>query len=222
MKLIKILSALILITLSCCSVIKSSDVAKTQDSKAQQIKTTTKLLRVPTDKVSEETAKLLENGEHLTDDKVLAMMRELSTINNAEIMTMPTIISRSGASANIEIFRELVLAENKSDNWVGLKFKIDSNYSGMKLITNFNLERRQMEGMDSLGPTDIEGLKYDESTVIQTHKTPSKKIKIDSGMTKVIKLNSPANSNGTADYMLITQTIIDATGQKVDPAKSQE
>ncbi|MFK7910442.1 MAG: hypothetical protein AB8F34_07540 [Akkermansiaceae bacterium] len=78
------------------------------------------LIKNPPTQIKTKTTKIaLPPGVKL-DPSDPYLLRKLSRVNNVNIMTMPSVISRSGEEATVEIVREYPQASGKSD-WTGVK-----------------------------------------------------------------------------------------------------
>ena len=131
-------------------------------------------------------------NSNLSIDENAALMRELASRAGSNLVTEPSITSRDGQNATIEIIREKIVG-NQAD-WTGLKHEITGSFTGLKLVGSDKTEKRPETEDDSAWLSESQFALYPGETHVQLI----------------------SSKNGSRTYRFLTATPIDATGRALD------
>ena len=170
-----------------------------------QLKVTTKILELgkDVDWTPPESAQLDEAGMQL-------LMRELAQKKGVDLMTAPSTFARDGQTAKVEIVREVISPVPGSDGeftiepvGVVLDFKPAVLGFGQKIDMGFNV-------------TDVEeDPKSDELKVVKRASITDNSFTRDAST----RTHVETRPDGSRILLLVTPTLIDATGRPVRPAE---
>jgi hypothetical protein len=166
-----------------------------------QVKTETKIVEIPVDSSWTPPAET-----QMTDDQIAMMMRDLAQQKGVELQTLPSVTSRNGQNATVEIVREFIYPIDDS----GKAF--ESRNVGKVLHMEGNL----------LGFGHEVDLKFTNTTVGMDPETgrpafdnrtdmADKSYSVDGG-TKLVVQTRP---DGSRTLMFLKSRMIDATGQPI-------
>jgi len=141
---------------------------------------------------------------HYSDAQIQLMMREIAQINGIDLMTAPSVTARNGEAAKIEIIRELITptddsGENFETHNLGHVFDLQGSALGFGQRMNVNYT-------DTVGGADpVTG-----KAQISTHTDIKNTSYVGDGSTKLYVQTRP---DGTRTVLMVTPTMIDATGR---------
>ncbi|MFC0018770.1 hypothetical protein [Roseibacillus persicicus] len=144
------------------------------------------------------TSKVVQTNESITDlqsrvrnEGMELVMRNLAQQKGTDIMTMPSVLSRFGEEATIEIIQE------NGDDWTGIRQTGNVTGYGFGVSQQIHFENRPGENADGLSSQDW-----------QTE---------DVGPQGFTKVHQETDANGLTSIHFSTYQVIDATGRPVDP-----
>ena len=177
-----------------------------------QIKTLSKLLVLEEDALPPVDEYLKEDGALYSEGEIQFLMRRLSTQKGIRVITMPSIVSRIGESATMEIIREVPingrLFKWSKYSWLGHELKVKSTLSAEVIHSKVDYEYHYAEGMMAQHLNDYKGIDFSRKVKIQELKNQLN-ISMKSVASRVIKLKA---AEGEVRYLIISQTLIDASG----------
>lgn len=144
----------------------------------------------------------ISTNRSLSSGEFVDLLHKLAQSKDANILTMPSVVTRSGQMANVEVIRE----HGSADDWSGVRIDTNTSNYGFGLTTNTNFDVRpapnsQAEGISQLSARDsttVDDILPDNQTLIRHVESP----------------------DGTHLYYFITPQIIDAAGQPISSQTS--
>lgn len=126
--------------------------AALSDGPPEQFKTITKLISIKNPlEISKST---------LSPTELQELMLQLSQQKGIELVTAPSIMSKNGQDALIEI------KQGSDDQWTGLELKYNTDYIGLKLASSNQIEVRPREGEGQNQQAEMQLLVYDGDSQI--------------------------------------------------------
>lgn len=167
------------------------------DEKPMQLKFSSKIVELASGVDFE-----LPDTSQMTDAEAQSFMRAMAQTKGTDLMSLPSVVTRNGESGNITIGREYILPKEDAEgefetHLVGQAMKIGGNALGFGQETSFNF-------------TDTTADDSKKNITIETQTDLSDTgFSNDQGTRFVIQ----ENPDETTVIVLVTSTLIDATGE---------
>ncbi len=184
-----------------------------------QIRSSTKLLNIPDGGLNTELSSLLDNSHNLTEDQTQQLLNQISSIPDTDIMTLPSIVSRLGEDADINLTNELELhLENRklpreAHHWVGYTLHLKADCFGFNIVTDLQYVNQSVGDFDGMKMEVDTRAVIDSRNQIDTYAT-SNRSNIANGNISIIKIKP---QGGKFNYLLLNQTVVDTTGRPIYP-----
>lgn len=180
-----------------------------------QVKSSTKLLKIPPQELSAELAKKLDNSKNLTQQQIQQLLDELSFIPDADIMTLPSITSRLDDEATVKLTHELelYLGDEKlpyqPHHWVGYKIDLRPSCIGFNIQTDLQYKNQSIDDFDGMKMEPNTKAMVDSRNQIDSSSASNRSM-LSNGHFSIIKISPP---RARFNYLLLSQTLIDPSGR---------
>ena len=182
-----------------------------------QVYMTTKLIQLPGDQFTEDT--LIPAPEYQE------LIRDYMTENEVELSSAPSIVTRSGQRAKVEIVRELIMPDSEQQgefiqHQIGLILEVDPVLEGEEVRATGSLDIRLPPGTtelatglltDTLQGNFVED--FDENGTVTSFETEFDAL-IHDGMTACLRCEGSNDSTETLAF--ITLQLLDPAGKPID------